>query len=90
MLIKYYYYKTNINFIYPTENSVTNEGNKLNYYCNHMSSILILIIFIHLIIYIWPEKIMSIVLVCEIEIELPSQAFRRTKTCCLRCPATFK
>ncbi len=32
---------TNINFIYPTEDTVTNEGNKLNYYCNQLSSILI-------------------------------------------------
>ncbi len=41
MLIKYYKYKTNINFIYPTEDTVTNEGNKLNYYCNQLSSKLI-------------------------------------------------
>ncbi len=41
MLIKYYLYKTNINFIYSTEDTVTNEGNKLNYYCNQLSSILI-------------------------------------------------
>ncbi len=34
-------YKTNINFIYPTEDTVTNEGNKLNYYCNQLSSIII-------------------------------------------------
>ncbi len=26
MLIKYYLYKTNINFIYPTEDTVTNKG----------------------------------------------------------------
>ncbi len=30
-----------INFIYPTEDTVTNKGNKLNYYCNHLSSILV-------------------------------------------------
>ncbi len=41
MLIKYYLHKTNINFIYSTEDTVTNEGNKLNYYCNQLSSILI-------------------------------------------------
>ncbi len=29
----------NINFIYPTEDTVTNE-NKINYYCNQLSSII--------------------------------------------------
>jgi len=28
-------------FIYTTEDTVTNEGNELNYYCNQLSSILI-------------------------------------------------
>ncbi len=32
---------------------------------------------------------MSIILVCEIEIEQPTKTFRRTETCCQRCPATF-
>ncbi len=31
----------NINFIYPTEDTVSNKGNKINYYCNQLSSILI-------------------------------------------------
>ncbi len=30
MLIKYYQYKTNINFIYPTEDTFTNKGIHLN------------------------------------------------------------
>ncbi len=30
---------------------------------------------------------MSIILGCEIE--LPTQTFRRTETCCQRCPATL-
>ncbi len=38
---KYYSFKTNISFIYPTEDTVTNEGTKINYYCNQLSSILI-------------------------------------------------
>ncbi len=44
-------YKTNINFIYPTEDTLTNEGNKLNYYCNQLSSILIHFIIIRLILH---------------------------------------
>ncbi len=90
MLIKYYQYKTNINFIYPTEDTVTNEGNKLNYYCNQLSSILIHFYNLSSDFTLWPEKIMSIILVCEIEIEieLPAQTLRRTETC-QRCPATF-
>ncbi len=47
-----------MNFIYPTENTVTNEGNKLNYYCNQLSSILILIIFINLILHMaWENHV---------------------------------
>ncbi len=40
-MINHNVYENNINFIYPTEDTVTNEGNKLNYYCNQLSSILI-------------------------------------------------
>ncbi len=54
-------YKTNINFIYDTEDTVTNEGNKLNYYCNQLSFIhlfFILIIFIHLILHMaWENHV---------------------------------
>ncbi len=44
---------TNINFIYPTEDTVTNEGNKLNYYCNQLSSILIHFNNLHFIFLCW-------------------------------------
>ncbi len=48
---------TTINFIYPTEDTVTNEGNKLNIIViNFHPYLFIWIIFIHLID-IWPEKI---------------------------------
>ncbi len=40
-MINHNVYENNINCIYPTEDTVTNEGNKLNYYCNQLSSILI-------------------------------------------------
>ncbi len=74
---------TNINFIYPTEDTVTNEVNKLNYYCNQLSSILINLYSSDFTYGL--RKIMSIILVCEIELT----TFRRTETCCQRCPATF-
>jgi len=50
MLIKYYEHKTNTNFIYPSEDTVTNEGNKLNYYC-HPYLFILIIFFIHLIVH---------------------------------------
>ncbi len=61
-------------------------GNKLNYYCNQLSSILIH--FNNLYSSDFTEEIMSIILVCEIKIEIPTQTFRRTETG-QRCPATF-
>ncbi len=74
----------NINFI--PDDTVTNDGHKLKYYCNQQSSILIiLLIFINLILHMaWENHGYYFGLW-----DLPTQTFRRTENCCQRCPATF-
>ncbi len=58
MLIKYYYYKTNINFIYPTEDSVAimRGINWTIIVINCHPYFFILIIFIYLILHMAGEN----------------------------------
>ncbi len=75
-----------MNFIYPTEDTVTNERNKLNYYINQLSFMLIHFNNLYSSDYTYDLRTSCLLITCMVQVDLnfsrPKNAFSEVVCFC--------